>query len=170
MSQVSIVIPNYNGAPYLKACLDSLYRQTLADELEIILIDNASTDGSYEAACREYPDIRFRRLETNTGFCHAVNEGIGMARSEYILLLNNDTWCEETFVEELLGGMKRHPAAFSVQACMLQMKDPERIDNAGDYYCALGWAFSLGKDKPAALDEGTRKPARKGSPKRRLFP
>ena len=148
MSQVSVVIPNYNGAAYLKACLDSLYHQTFSD-FEIILVDNASTDGSYEMAVSDYPDVRFRRLDSNTGFCHAVNTGIEMSDAEYVLLLNNDTWCAPEFVEALLSGIRRHPDAFCVQARMVRMDDPSRLDNAGDFYCALGWAFSMGKDLPA---------------------
>ena len=76
-----------------------------------------------------------------------MNIGIREAGTEYVFLLNNDTVVLKDTIEELEAAMERHPKAFSVAAKMLQMKNPELIDSAGDFYCALGWAFARGKDR-----------------------
>ncbi len=143
MREVTVIIPNYNGAAYIKDCLDSLMCQTM--EADIIVVDNASGDGSEKTAA-EYENVRLITLEQNFGFCRAVNEGIRAANTKYVILLNNDTKADTRFVEELYKAIDAHDDTFSVAAKMLQMKAPDRIDSAGDLYCALGWAFSLGKD------------------------
>ncbi|MCD7745277.1 MAG: glycosyltransferase family 2 protein [Lachnospiraceae bacterium] len=148
MQIATIVIPNLDGLAYLGPCLDSLARQTRQD-FDVILIDNGSKDGSADFVRSHYPDVMIRQFERNEGFCRAVNEGIRMAATEYVILLNNDTICEDTFVEELVSAIRR-TGAFSCAAKMVQMSHPDRMDNAGDYYCALGWAFALGKGKPAS--------------------
>ena len=82
-----------------------------------------------------------------SGFCKAVNEGIRASRSPYVLLLNNDIEVTENFIEEMLSAIKRHPKAFSCAARMIQFHDRDRLDDAGNYYCALGWAYARGKGK-----------------------
>ncbi|MCD7715617.1 MAG: glycosyltransferase family 2 protein [Lachnospiraceae bacterium] len=150
MQIATIVIPNLNGMRYLGSCLESLTRQTRRD-FSVILIDNGSQDESVEFVRLHFPEVTVRRFETNKGFCAAVNEGIRLSVTPYVILLNNDTVCEETFVEELVRAMEEGPAdLFSCAAKMVQMDMPDRMDNAGDYYCALGWAFARGKGKPAA--------------------
>ena len=143
----TIVIPNYNGIQYLEACLDSL----LADDYQgqLLVVDNASTDGSYELL-EKYPTVNVIRLDYNTGFCGAVNAGIRAAETEYVILLNNDVEVEKGFVLELEKAMDDNPKAFSGNAQMRMLKNPEYMDNAGDYYCALGWAYDYGKGKKAA--------------------
>ena len=86
-------------------------------------------------------------LGGNTGFAHAVNVGIKAADSEYVFLLNNDTMCDEYALESLIKVMDNKKKLFSAQAKMLQMKQPHNIDDSGDLYCALGWAFTPGKDQ-----------------------
>ncbi len=148
MQKVTVVIPNLNGMSCLGACLDSLRTQSM-QEFSVILIDNGSRDGSVDFVEKQYPEVRVRRFEKNLGFCRAVNEGIRLSRTEYVILLNNDTICQRHFVEEMVRSIER-THAFSCAAKLVQMEDPERMDDAGDYYCALGWAFALGKGKPAA--------------------
>lgn len=143
MREVTVIIPNYNGIQYIRDCLDSLAKQTMS--ADIIVVDNASTDGSLDVLS-EYPDIKLIKLAQNFGFCRAVNEGIAATKTRYLILLNNDTKPEPTFVEELYKAIDAHPDTFSVASRMIQMNAPDRIDSAGDLYCALGWAFSLGKD------------------------
>ncbi len=149
MQKATIVIPNLNGLTYLEKCLDSLREQTMQD-FSIILIDNGSTDGSAEFVAGRYPEVRLIRHNTNTGFCYAVNEGIRLSDTPYVILLNNDTICESEFVEKLVRRMEKHPDCFSCASRMVRMDSPDLIDSAGDYYCALGWAFARGKGKPAA--------------------
>ena len=150
MNEVSVVIPNFNGREYLKTCLNSLLDQTYP-EVSIIVVDNGSTDGSQELILSSYPQIRLISLSENTGFCHAVNVGIKASKSAYVILLNNDTEVEKDFVENLLTGIKKHKKAFSCAAKMISYQDREQIDDAGNFYNALGWAFARGKGKSVSL-------------------
>ena len=143
MREVTVIIPNYNGIQYIGDCLDSLLNQTM--EADIIVVDNASTDGSKDIV-KKYKDVKLIELADNFGFCRAVNEGIAVTKTKYLILLNNDTKATPTFVEELYKVIDAHPDTFSVASKMLQMNAPKKIDSAGDLYCALGWAYSLGKD------------------------
>ena len=147
MHEVSVIIPNFNGKKYLKDCLDALLIQDFSS-YEIVLVDNGSKDGSVQYLRQNYPQVRLVALAENTGFCGAVNVGIRTSQAKYILLLNNDTIVEKGFIQALVQDIKKSPDIFSCQAKMLQMHDKSRIDDAGNYYCALGWAFADGKGKP----------------------
>lgn len=146
MQEVSVVIPNFNGMAYLDGVLSSLERQTIRN-FEVILVDNGSTDGSCAFVSAEYPWVHMIQFPENYGFSRAVNEGIHAARSPYVLLLNNDTEAEPDFLEEMVAALRRHKKAFSCQAKMIQLHDRDKMDDAGNYYCALGWAFARGKGK-----------------------
>lgn len=140
-----VVIPNYNGIKYLRNCLNSLQNQSTV-EFTVLVVDNGSTDGSYELL-DEYPNVKSIRFEQNLGFCAAVNAGIKVADTPYVILLNNDTVVKEQFIEKLILAIERDESIFSVSAKMLNMQNPALIDDAGDCYCALGWAFARGKGK-----------------------
>lgn len=144
MYQVTIVIPNYNGEEYLYRCLGSIPQ---TDDIEIIVVDNGSTDGSVQLIQKHFDRIHLIQNERNEGFSIAVNEGIRASNAPYVILLNNDTQLEENFVDILLKAMDKHPKAFSCSSCMVTMKDPTVIDDTGDFYCTLGWAFTLGKGR-----------------------
>ncbi len=148
MPKATVIIPNLNGMRYLGACLDSLRAQSTQD-FSVILIDNGSSDGSADFVEKEYPEVKVCRFEKNLGFCRAANEGIRLSDTKYVILLNNDTVCRKHFVEELMLSIER-THAFSCAAKLERMDDPKRMDDAGDYYCALGWAYALGRGKPAA--------------------
>ncbi len=144
-ANVTVVIPNYNGIKYIDNCLKSLIDGETVPE--IIVVDNGSRDGSAEIVEKKYPMCRLVRFKENRGFCHAVNEGIRLAGTEYIILLNNDTIVDTKMVSRLVKSIRNKRKAFSVAAKMISMQNPEIIDDAGDLYCALGWAFALGKGK-----------------------
>lgn len=143
MRNVSIVIPNYNGKHFLENCLRSVFAQEI-DQMEVIVVDNGSTDGSQEYL-DAYPGVRVLKLDKNYGFCGAVNAGIKAAESEFVILLNNDTEVEKDFAAELLRAIRKEERIFSCSSKMVQYHDRTRMDDAGDYYCALGWAFGRGK-------------------------
>ena len=142
--EVSVVIPNFNGIAFLDSVLASLEGQTLSN-FEVILVDNGSTDGSCSFVTANYPWVHLIELAENFGFCGAVNAGIRAAKAPYVLLLNNDTEVKEDFVEEMLAAIRRHKNAFSCGARMVQYHDRDRLDDVGNYYCALGWAFARGR-------------------------
>lgn len=147
MSKVSVIIPNYNGIDYIENCIESLNNQTYKD-FNIIVIDNASSDGSDKIVEDKYKDVIFKRLSDNFGFSRAVNEGLLLSKdAQYVILLNADTTVEKEFVEELVKAIEKDEKIFSVASKMLQMSRPDRYDGAGDLYCALGWAYARGKDK-----------------------
>lgn len=146
MNRISIVIPNINGDKYLENCLVSLKRQTFTD-FEVILVDNGSTDNSIEICRSVYPDIKVISNLDNTGFSHAVNQGIKAAEGEYVILLNNDTVAAHTYVEKLYEAISSQDDIFSCSSLMLQYNDRNLVDDSGDYFCALGWAFTMGKDR-----------------------
>ena len=143
MRNVSIVIPNYNGKHFLEKCLKAVFAQTI-ENMEVIVVDNGSTDGSQEYL-NTYPGVRVLKMDKNYGFCGAVNAGIKESDSEYVILLNNDTEVEPDFAKELLTAIKADDRIFSCSSKMVQYHDRARMDDAGDYYCALGWAFGRGK-------------------------
>ena len=142
----SVVIPNYNGIRYLKNCLLSL-QKCEGEDFEVIVVDNGSTDGSDLLPDSLKLNVRLIKLNENTGFAHAVNVGIREAKGEYVILLNNDTEVESRFVRKLTEALKKNRKAFSASAMMVDMNNREVLDGAGDYYCALGWAFAYGKGK-----------------------
>ena len=144
--EVSVIIPNFNGIAFLDTVLNSLEGQSMND-FEVILVDNGSTDGSCSFTAANYPWVHILELPDNFGFCRAVNEGIRASKAPYVLLLNNDTEVTENFVEEMLAAIKRHRKAFSCGARMVQYHDRDRLDDAGNYYCALGWSFARGRGR-----------------------
>lgn len=144
--QVSVVIPNYNGIEYIETCLDSMATQTM-EEMEVLVIDNGSTDRSDEIVQEKYPWVKLIQMGKNTGFCGAVNTGIQQSTAPFVLLLNNDTQAEETFVEKLYEAIRSDEKLFSCSAKMICLHERDKLDDAGDYYCALGWAFARGKGK-----------------------
>ena len=102
MSDVTIVIPNYNGIAFLKTCLDSVLAQT-GVQMDVIIIDNGSVDGSQEFISSNYPQCELVCLDQNYGFCRAVNEGINRTKSPYVILLNNDTEVRPLFAASLVA-------------------------------------------------------------------
>ena len=144
--EVSVIIPNFNGIAFLDSVLASLEGQTLKN-FEVILVDNGSTDGSCSFVTANYPWVHLIELSEDFGFCGAVNAGIRAAKAPYVLLLNNDTEVKEDFVEEMLAAIRRHKNAFSCGARMVQYHDRDKLDDVGNYYCALGWSFARGRGK-----------------------
>lgn len=145
MIKTTVVIPNYNGIKYIDNCLASLYKGAAVPE--IIVVDNHSQDGSPELVKEKYPEVRLITFTENKGFSAAVNEGIKQADTKYVLLLNNDTVADGRMVTELEKALEKNPGAFSAAAKMINLHAPDKLDGAGDFYCALGWAFARGKDK-----------------------
>ena len=97
MGRVSIVLVTWNSAPYLRRCLDGIAHQT-HDDLELIVVDNASTDDSVAMVGA----ARVIRNEVNRGFSAAVNQGLGVASCEFVLLLNPDCFLQPEYVSRLL--------------------------------------------------------------------
>lgn len=140
---VSIIIPNWNGKHLLDDCLLSLNRQTQKN-MEIIVIDNGSSDGSVEFIEANYPMVRLIKLQKNIGFSPAVNKGMAESKGKYIVLINNDTKSDNRAVEYLVKAAETHPEVGMVAAKMMQFFAPDTVDSAGDYIDAVGHANNIG--------------------------
>ena len=141
----SIVIPNWNGLRFLPVCLDALQRQTYpAASIEVIIVDNASTDGSQEAIRRDYPWVKLIDLPENRGFTGSCNAGIQAAQGAYVALLNNDTEVDPNWVSSVVDAFNGHPEVGSVASKMLLFDQRDRIHTAGDYFTREGRAGNRG--------------------------
>ena len=107
---ISVVIPSWNGVKLLPPCLDSLRAQTYA-EMEVIVIDSASTDETVALVRRDYPEVRLFPMTVNRGFTGAVNEGIAKAQGELVAVLNQDIEVDPQWLEELAHTAAAHPQA-----------------------------------------------------------
>lgn len=140
---ISIVIPNWNGKHFLQACLDSLAAQTY-DPLEVIIVDNASTDGSQAYIRENYPDVVLVELPENRGFTGACNAGMEAARGQVIALLNNDTEVDPEWAGALIDALARHTDVGMVASKMLLFDKRDHIHTVGDGFTVDGRPFNRG--------------------------
>ena len=149
--KATIVIPNINGKGWLKDSIESVYAQTEQD-FELIVVDNGSTDESLEQARGYCTRPNFTLIENgyNTGFSHAVNQGIARARSEFVVLFNNDAFAEPRWLAELIRTAEQDPKIFAVQSLMIRHFDRELADDAGDYVTWMGFACKTGDGRRAS--------------------
>ena len=121
--------------------------------IEVIVADDASTDGTAQWLARVHPRVRVVRLERNGGFCAAANAGIAAARGRFIQLLNNDTEVAAGWIEAGLAPFA-DPTVASVAPLVLVRSDPGRVDSAGDSYSLAGWPTKRGHGQPGAFFAG----------------
>ena len=141
--RLSVIIPNWNGARLLPACLNALRRQICGDH-EVIVVDNASRDESCALIAHAYPEVRLLRLETNRGLTGGCNAGIALARGEIIALLNNDTEADPQWLQALAEALDRHPEAGSAATKILLYDRRDTLNSAGDIYGKDGIPNSRG--------------------------
>jgi GT2 family glycosyltransferase len=140
---LSVIIPNWNGARFLPTCLDSLAHQTYPF-IEVIVVDNASKDGSQALVKNEYPDVKLIELAENRGFTGACNTGIQAARGEFVALLNNDTEVDAGWAAAIVDAFKRHPEVGIVASKMLLFDRRDHLHTAGDFFTIDGRAGNRG--------------------------
>ena len=109
--ELSILIVNFNTQDLLRSCLRSIYSTIRNISYEILVVDNASADGSVEMVRREFPRIHLMENAKNRGFGAANNQGFAVMNGDYALLLNTDTILTENAVSELFSFMQKHPDA-----------------------------------------------------------
>ena len=147
----SVVVPTYNGRRLLETCLGSVARHRPSGvEIEVIVVDDASTDDTPDWLSAHHPDARTVRFFRNGGFCRAANAGIAVARGEFIQLLNNDTEVTAGWVEAGIAPFV-DPTVGSVAPLVLVRSDPSRVDSAGDSYAAFGWPSKRGHGQAASV-------------------
>ncbi|MFC5648063.1 glycosyltransferase family 2 protein [Paenibacillus solisilvae] len=123
----SIIIPSYNQVDYLKQCIDSIGDHTRL-LYEIIVVDNASTDGTADYLKKISSQVRYRVLETNRGFAGAINIGMMMAKGTTLLLLNNDTIVTKRWLENMLDCLNSDPLIGMVGPVTNYISGDQRIE------------------------------------------
>ena len=122
----SVVIPNWNGKDLLEKYLPSVVEALQGNpDNEILVVDNASTDGSAALLRERFPQVRLLELDRNLGFAGGSNHGVRAARNEVVVLLNNDMRVEGGFLQPLLEGFY-HPRVFAVSS-QIFFTDPARV-------------------------------------------
>lgn len=154
MPQLSVVIVNYNTRDLLRNCLHSL-QNSQKIELEIIVVDNASSDGSSAMVAGEFPDVNLLAMERNTWFCGGNNIGIDHTSCDYVLLLNPDTVVAPDALALMLDFIGQNPDYIGVTA---QLHYPtgdiqgtcSKIPTYSSFllnYTPLGWLFRARKNR-----------------------
>ena len=129
-SPVSIILVNYNDRRRLLECLASLRGDPGAAAFEILVVDNASTDGSPDAVRAAFPDVRLIVNPDNAGFSQANNRGVAQSRGEFLLFLNTDTRVPAGAIGALADRLRSDPSAGAV--------GPALVHGRGDYQVSFG--------------------------------
>jgi GT2 family glycosyltransferase len=106
---LSIVIVSWNTKKLVSECLQSLENCRRSVPMDIILVDNASSDGTVELVREQFPDLRLMRNDANVGFARANNIGINLSTSKYVCLINSDVQVSEVCLQSMLEYMEHHP-------------------------------------------------------------
>jgi GT2 family glycosyltransferase len=120
---VSVIIVSWNTQDILRNCLGSIYEQGGDVTLEVVVIDNASTDGSAEMVRKDFPQVTLIENSENRGFAAANNQGIAIAKGRYVLLLNPDTIVLDNAIDKTLSFADAHPET-AVVGC--RVLNPDR--------------------------------------------
>jgi len=129
--RLSVIIVNWNLCDELAACLDSLRLQT-HDDLEVIVVDNGSQDGSAELVRSHYPECKLLNETENLGFAEGCNRGLSVATGEWIAMLNNDATADPHWAAELVRAADTGPPQLGMlQSLMLFKERPDTINSTG---------------------------------------
>lgn len=154
---VSLVIVNWNGLHFLPECWAALRAQTYAP-VEIIVVDNGSTDGSLGWLAAQTPAPQVIRNATNRGFAAANNQGIRLAQGQYVALLNNDAYPEPGWLAALVAAAEADPQVGLVGSLMVFADDPEVVQSAGVCVDRCGVTWDCAGGEPAAAQGLTPRP------------
>ena len=135
--KTSIVIPVWNGRSYLPDCLDAVLGQDCGD-IEVIVVDNGSVDGSADLVAERYPRVRLIRNMSNLGFAGGCNAGLRVAGGDVLVLLNQDTQVEPGWLQALVDAV-RSPGV-DVAGCKILYPDGTTIQHAGGW---IQWPLGL---------------------------
>jgi GT2 family glycosyltransferase len=141
--KATIIIVNTNELHHLKRCLPTVLNQK-HDDYEIMIIDNASTDGSVEYVEQHFPQVRLINNTANLGYAGANNVGFANASGEVFVVLNPDTKVEPEWLEALIGALRNDPGAGLATSKVLQMDEPDVISGCGLELHSTGLAMARG--------------------------
>jgi len=147
---VSIVILNWNGLEHLETCLPSVLGQTYGN-VEIIVVDNGSTDGSVEYVRQNYDTVKLVCNAINIGYAEGNNEGIRASSGEYLAILNNDTEVDKDWIRSLVEVAEEHPEAGMFACKILSYYNRNQIDCLGHLIYPDGLSRGRGRGE---IDEG----------------
>jgi GT2 family glycosyltransferase len=139
LSKASVIVLAWNGAAYLEPCLLAVLAQDYAD-FEVIVVDNASTDGSAELVAERFPEVRLIRNAHNLGFSGGNNVGLQAATGDVMVVLNQDTVVQPGWLAALVGAFE--DPAVGLAGCKILYPDGKTIQHAGGY---LLWPIAEGK-------------------------
>ena len=142
---VSIIVLNYNAGKLLLNCIESVKKSTYKN-LEIIVVDNISTDKSQEICKEKYPDIKLIQNNENFGYCEGNNIGIREAKGDYIIILNPDTIVESNWIEELISAYNKFGEGL-YQPKILSLDKTEILQSTGNMLHIFGFGFARDKGK-----------------------
>ena len=140
---VAVVVVNFNGGQYLQRCLATIDGQSHRPD-HVIVVDNASDDGSLHEAQLRFPQFRFLHNATNVGFAAANNQAFDMCVDlgvEYVALLNPDAFAAPEWLSTLLDAAAKGPSYASWASCLLRADAPAEVDGLGDAYHISGSAW-----------------------------
>lgn len=143
MTRTTTIIPNYNGKAFLEKCIDALATQQPVSP-RIIVVDNCSSDGSVEFVAERYPDVTVIKMDHNTGFGAAVNEGIRNAETEFVALVNNDATVQPGWLATLEAFLDDTPSAGGCAPKVIFEGTQGIIDCCGDACTPYGFVFKHG--------------------------
>lgn len=143
MKLVSIIIVNWNGIDHLKKCLPSVYEQNYKN-IEVIVVDNSSNDRSSNWIKKNYPKVKLIENKTNLGFAEGNNVGYSIAKGDFVLFLNNDTYVTSNFLTELIKPFSIDKKLSAAQSKILLMDDKERLDSIGAFLTYSGFLYHFG--------------------------
>ncbi|WP_053372207.1 glycosyltransferase family 2 protein [Paenibacillus sp. FJAT-27812] len=149
MPTVSVCIVTYNSANDIESCLQAVLKQSFPVE-RIVVIDNASTDGTPERVRRFADNVHFIANEVNNGFAGGQNQAIRQTRSDYVLVLNPDVTLDPDYLSEIITYMEQNPAVGSATGKLVFASNIEVMDSAGLGMKRTRNAFDLGAGEPAA--------------------
>ncbi|MEO5498905.1 MAG: glycosyltransferase family 2 protein, partial [Candidatus Saccharimonadales bacterium] len=148
---VSVIIVNWNGEEWLRRCLDGLLTQTYS-AVEIIFVDNNSSDNSVALVEKAYPSLKIIRNDKNLGFSGGNNSALPVAKGEYLLLLNTDTVVANDYIQSFVDGFDKLPAATAcIQSKIVLESNTNKIDSAGSFWTNTSFLYHYGNGKDASL-------------------
>jgi hypothetical protein len=147
---VSVIIVNYNGRRWLEGCLAAVGAQTDAGGVEVILVDNGSSDGSVDLVRERFAHVRVHVADRNLGFAAGNNAGARLAQGSYLAILNNDTVVQPGWLAALKRPFETDSSIGLSTSRIVYLDDPSIVDSAGDGYLRAGGAFKRFHGQPAA--------------------
>jgi len=145
--KVSVLVVAYQSGAHLEPCLAALEAQSFADH-EVILVDNASTDGAPQAAAKAHPQVRMIEAGVNLGFAAGMNLAAHEARGQWLALINPDAVADPAWLARLMAAAEAFPEVRSFTSRQLLAEDPSRLDGLGDVMSLSGFPWRGGYGHP----------------------